>query len=195
MTATDRNLMDAHIGGDKEAFEILLRRYGPAVLGYLMKMTHNTHHAEDLFQETFRRAYEHAGQFRGQCFKPWLFKIATHAAISRYRKEKNTPTVSLSRPLCPDGVHCQTLENTLPADTAEPVRQLERAEQCRQVQSALLKLPEKQRAALIMSYYHKLTCSQIAEAMDCSVGSVKTHLFRALKRLRTLLPEPAGGIQ
>ena len=192
---SDRNLMDAHVRGDREAFELLLRRHGPIVLGYLTKMTHNKDHAEDLFQETFRRAYENAGQFRGELLKPWLFKIATHTAINHYRKEKNTPTVSLDQPVCGDGIHCSTLESTLAADAIEPDRQLELDEQRRMVRNSLMQLPEKQRAALVLSYYHKLTYSQIAEAMNCSVGSVKTHLFRALKKLRTLLPKPAGGIK
>ncbi len=192
---SDRNLIDAHIRGDTEAFAALLRRYGPIVLGYLTKMTRNRDHAEDLFQETFRRVHQNAGQFRGDDLKPWLFKIATHAAINRYRKDKRVQAVSLNQPLCSDGEHCATLESTLAADTAEPSRQLELAEQRRIVQNSLMQLPEKQRAALVLSYYHKLSHSQIAETLDCSVGTVKTHLFRALKKLKTLLPEPAGEMQ
>ncbi|MBL7214040.1 MAG: sigma-70 family RNA polymerase sigma factor [Phycisphaerae bacterium] len=192
---SDRNLVDAHIRGDTEAFATLLRRYGPPVLGYLTKMTHNKDHAEDLFQETFRRVHQNAGQFRGEHIKPWLFKIATHTAINRYRKEKNTPAISLNQPLCTDGVHCATLQSSLAADTVEPGRQMELDEQRQLVRNSLMQLPEKQRAALVLSYYHKLNHSQIAEAMDCSVGTVKTHLFRALKKLRTLLPQPVGGMQ
>jgi len=187
---SDRNLMDAHIGGDTEAFTVLVRRHGPIVLGYLTKMTRNSDHAEDLFQETFRRAHENAGQFQGESLKPWLLTIATHTAINHWRKEKNAPTVSLNQPVCSDGVHCATLEGTLAADTVEPVRQAELDEQRQMVRNSLMQLSDKQRAALILSYYHKLTHSQIAEAMDCSVGAVKTHLFRALKKLRTLLPKP-----
>lgn len=190
---SDRNLMDAHVRGDTEAFSLLLGRHGPIVLGYLTKMTHNPDHAEDLFQETFRRVHEHAGQFRGEQLRPWLLTIATRTAINRSRHEKKRQMISLSQPVCSDGIHCP-LESTLAADTIEPDRELELDEQRRMVRSRLLQLPEKQRAALVLSYYHKLTHSQIAEAMDCSVGTVKTHLFRALKRLRTLLPEPAGGI-
>lgn len=193
--ASDRNLMDAHVRGDTEAFTALVRRHGPTVLGYLTKMTRNLDHAEDLFQETFRRVHENAGQFQGESFKPWLFKIATHTAINRWRKEKNAPTVSLNQPACTDGEHCPELQSMLAADTTEPSREVELAEQRRMVRSSLMQLPEKQRAALIPSYYHKLTHSQIAEAMNCSVGTVKTHLFRALKKLRALLPQPAGGIQ
>ena len=191
---SDRNLMNAHIGGDTQAFSALVRRHGPIVLGYLTKMTQNSDHAEDLFQETFRRVHEKAGQFQGENLKPWLLTIATHAAINRYRKEKNAPTLSLNQPSCSDGVHCATLQSTLAANTTEPSREVELDEQRQIVRNSLMQLPDKQRAALVLSYYHKLTHSQIAETMGCSVGTVKTHLFRALKKLRTLLPEPAGGM-
>ena len=192
---SDRNLMDAHISGDPEAFRALLARYGPPVLGYLTKMTHNKDQAEDLFQETFRRVHEHAGQFRGEELKPWLFKIATHTAVNRYRKQNRTPAVSLNLPLCADGVHCTTLQSTLAADTEDPARQAQLDEQRQQVRRRLMQLPEKQRAVLILCYYHKLSHLQIAEAMGCSVGAVKTHLFRALKKLKTLLGELANEIQ
>ena len=192
---SDRNLMDAHMDGDTQAFSALVRRHGPIVLGYLTKMTRNSDHAEDLFQETFRRVHEKAGQFQGQNLKPWLLTIATHAAINRYRKEKNAPAISLNQPVCTDGEHCPELQSTLAVETTEPSQQVELDEQRRMVRNSLMQLPEKQRAALVLSYYHKLTHSQIAEAMGCSIGAVKTHLFRALKKLRTLLPEPAGGIQ
>ena len=191
---SDRNLMDAHMDGDTQAFSALVRRHGPIVLGYLTKMTRNPDHAEDLFQETFRRVHENAGQFQGQNLKPWLLTIATHAAINRYRKEKNAPALSLNQPSCSDGVHCATLQSTLAANTTEPSREVELDEQRQIVRNSLMQLPDKQRAALVLSYYHKLTHSQIAETMGCSVGTVKTHLFRALKKLRTLLPEPAGGM-
>lgn len=187
--------MDAHLDGDPAAFETLLRRHGPVVLGYLTKMTHNADNAEDLFQETFRRVHEHASQFKGDSFRPWVFTIATRTAINQYRKQKNTPALSLNQPLCTNGEHCTTLEATLPAETADPGQMAELEEKRRQVRNSLMKLPEKQRAALVLSYYHKFSHKQIAETLDCSVGAVKTHLFRALKKLRTLLPEPAGGLK
>ena len=66
-------------------------------------------------------------------------------------------------------------------------------EQRQQVRDALDQLPEQQRAALILSYYHKLTYQQIAELLGCSINTVKTHVFRALKKMAALLPDPAGG--
>ena len=196
MQQTDRNLMDAYCGGEKEAFETLVRRHGLVVLGYLVKMTHNQDHAEDLFQETFQKVHQHAAAFKGEDLRPWIFKIATNAALNRYRKEKKYAAVSLSSPVgCSDGVHCSSLENTLSANTPGPDDEVELQEKRRTVRRALDQLPAQQRAALILNYYHQLSYQQIAESLGCSVGAVRTHLFRALKKMAAMLPDPAGGIE
>ena len=193
---TDRNLIDAYLAGQNGAFETLVRRHGAAVLGYLVKMTQNQDHAEDLFQETFQKVHEHAGSFKGDDLRPWIFKIATNAAVGQWRKERKHAAVSLAAPVgCPGGTHCPTLESTLASDTPEPVEQVTLNEQRQQVRNALDQLPQNQRAALTLSYYHKLTYQQIAESLDCSVGTVKTHIFRALKKMAALLPNPAGGVE
>lgn len=197
MHDSDRNLVDSHLRGEGGAFETLVRRYGPSVLGYLTKMTHNRDQAEDLFQETFVRVHERAGQFRGENLKGWLFTIATRLAAGQWRRQKRTAAVSLNQPAgaCADGVHCGTLEGIIPDTAAGPDREAELEERRRLVRSALGRLPEKQRAAIILSYYHHMTYAEIAETMGCSLGAVKTHIFRAMKRLSTLLEEPAGGIE
>jgi len=193
---TDRNLIDAYLSGEKEAFETLVRRHGAAVLGYLTKMTHNQDHAEDLFQETFQKVHQNAASFTGNNLRPWLLKIATNAAIGRWRKEKKHAATSLAAPVgCSDGLHCHTLESTLKANTLQPVEEVELEEKRQQVRAALNTLPAQQRAALILNYYHHMTYQQIAKSLGCSVGSVRTHLFRALKKMAAVLPNPAGGVE
>ena len=193
---TDRNLMDSYRRGETQAFETLVRRHGGAVLGYLVKMTHNKDHAEDLFQETFQRVHENADKFSGDNLRPWVLKIATNAAIGRWRKENKHAAVSLSSPIgCSDGQNCPALASTLESDVPEPVEQVELNEKRQQVRAALNTLPTQQRAALILNYYHQMTYKQIAESLDCSVGAVRTHLFRALKKMAAVLPNPAGGVE
>ncbi|MBP8604455.1 MAG: RNA polymerase sigma factor [Phycisphaerae bacterium] len=195
MDDSDRNLLDAFRSGQTGAFETIVRRHGPAVLGYLTKMTHNHEQAEDLFQETFQKAHKYAAAFHGDNLRPWLVTIAARTAITRRQQEKKHTAVSLSQPICADGIHCGTLETTLPAGAPQPADQLILDEQRRQVRDALGKLPEQQRTALILNYYHQFTHQQIAEVLNCSVGTVKTHLFRALKKMAALLPDPAGENQ
>jgi RNA polymerase sigma-70 factor (ECF subfamily) len=196
MQDSDRQLMDAYVGGDAKAFETLVRRHGPSVLGYLTKMTHHHDQAEDLFQETFQKVHEHAASFRGELLRPWLLTIAANAALGRRRRDKKHSLVSLSGAGdCGDGRHCGTTAGDVPAVTPEPADELALEEQRRRVRDALGRLPEQQRTALILNYYHQFSYKQIAEALNCSVGAVKTHLFRALKKMAALLPDPAGGAE
>lgn len=196
MHESDRNLVDAHLQGKGGAFETLVRRYGPCVLGYLTKMTNNRDQAEDLFQETFVRVHERASQFRGENLKGWLFTIATRLTAGHFGRQKRMAAVSLSQPaqVCADGAHCGTLEGIIPDGGPGPQEEVQLEEKRQLVRAALGRLPEKQRAAVILSYYHHMTYAQIAETMGCSLGSVKTHIFRGMKRLSTLLEEQAGGI-
>jgi RNA polymerase sigma-70 factor (ECF subfamily) len=196
MHDSDRNLVEAHLQGEGGAFETLVRRYGPSVLGYLTKMTNNRDQAEDLFQETFVRVHQRAGQFRGENLNGWLFTIATRLTAGHFKKHKRSAAVSLNQPagVCTDGVHCATLEGIIPDTSPGPDQEAEIEEKRQLVRAALGRLPEKQRAAVILSYYHQMTYAQIAETMGCSLGAVKTHMFRAMKRLSSLLDEQAGGI-
>jgi RNA polymerase sigma-70 factor (ECF subfamily) len=194
MEHNDRILIEAHLNGSADAFETIIRRHGPAVYGYLVKMVKDTHKADDLFQETFRKAYEKVGEFRGVDLKPWIHMIATNAALTSFRQEKRRHMVSLNSDFsCSDGIHCAEIDNAVMADQKGPSEILEIEEKRRSVRQALLKLPEQQRTTLILSYYQKLTYKQIAEILDCSIGTVKTNMFRALKRLAVLLPESSGG--
>lgn len=190
MDSTDRNLVDAYLGGETTAFEQIIRRHGPAVLGYLTKMTHNPDKAEDLFQETFHKAYRKAGTFRGDHLRPWLLAIATNTALTDRRRTRRLAFVSLD---CSDGAHCPQLAD--PDTAADPRREILLEERKGQVRRALMSLPEKQRAAVILYYYHKLTYPQIADALGCTLGTVKTSMFRALKTLAGRLPSLSGGIE
>jgi len=192
MSDADRNLVDAHLKGDPMAFETIIRRYGPAVLGYLTKMAQNQHMAEDLFQETFSKVHQKAHTFRGQNLRPWVFAIASNTAFTRFRKKK-LPVFSLDQ-TCPDGEHCPTAQIADPRQSADPARQAMDEERKSQVRKALMTLPEKQRATVILSYYHKLSYKQIAEALHCTIGAVKTNMFRALKKLAVELPDFRGGV-
>ncbi|MCK4563389.1 MAG: RNA polymerase sigma factor [Verrucomicrobia bacterium] len=182
MERTDELLLEAYREGDESAFPELLQRYKGPLFGYLMRMARNQEIAEDLFQETFLRVHEKAHTFRtGAKFKSWLFTIATHIAIDHLRRSKHRPQL-------------QAMESKVPVpspgnDPAAETAQLELRET---VRDAVDTLPPRQRAALVLSYYQGHTYPEVAAIMGCSLGSVKTHMSRALKTLATRLPE--GGV-
>jgi len=193
MEHTDKSLIDAHCRGDKEAFGELVRRYGDSVLGYLTKMTHNREQAEDMFQETFKRVHEKAHTLTGNRFKSWLFTIATRVAIDGLRRKKRLATVSLNQRIdCADG-NCEELGAVVEAvDSCNPSEQAQKAEQKEQVLRAVELLPARQRATLVLVYYQQHTFREAAEALGCSIGTVKTQMLRALKTLARRLPDISG---
>ena len=190
MENTDKSLIDAHCQGDPAAFGELVRRYGNSVLGYLIRMSGNREQAEDLFQETFKRVHEKAHTFRGPQFKGWLFKIATRVALDGIRRGNRTKVVSLNQQLDCDNPSSEQLGAVALADNScNPSEQALKAEQTEQVRQAIGSLPSKQRATLVMAYYQQLSYPEVAEVLGCSVGTVKTQMFRALRTLAHKLPE------
>ncbi|OHB60865.1 MAG: hypothetical protein A2168_04300 [Planctomycetes bacterium RBG_13_50_24] len=190
MENTDKNLIEAHRQGDPAAFGELVRRYGDSVLGYLIRMSRNREQAEDLFQETFKRVHEKAHTFRGPQFKGWLFKIATRVTLDGLRHGKRIKAVSLNHQLDCDNPNSEQLGAVALADNScNPSEQALKAEQTEQVRRAIELLPERQRATLVLAYYQQLSYPDVAEVLGCSVGTVKTQMFRALKTLAQKLPE------
>lgn len=178
-------LIDEMIAGDEKAFEKVVRLYGDQLLGYLTKMTGCRATAEDRFQETFKRIYEKKHTFKGGNFKSWMFRIATNIVMDGFRKEKNVPQVSLANN--DDDARNENFD--IPDDSSDPAENVEKAEQASLVRSVIAKLPKRQKATLVMSYYQKLTYREVAEVLDCSIGTVKTQMFRALRTLADNLPE------
>ena len=189
----DESLVAAHLRGDPAAFGELVRRYGDGILGYLFRMTGNRDQAEDLFQETFQKVHEKARTFRGGSFKSWLFTIATRLTIDTLRRRHRVGFLSLS---------CQgdgdddppALAAVAARDAADPVDELVKEEQKEQVRRAIAALPAGQRAALVLAYYQQLSYAEVAEALGCSVGAVKTQMSRALAKLAQRLPDSTDVI-
>ena len=189
MVKTDKSLIDAHIKGDTTAFGELVRRYGDGLLGYLTTMTGSVEKAEDLFQETFKRVHEKAGTFRGSRIKGWLFTIATNVAIDGFRRNGRLQVTSLNQKLDCDDEGRELSAVALADNSHEPSQKAIMTERKEQVRRALELLPAKQRATLVLAYYQQLSYPEVAQVLDCSVGTVKTQMYRALKTLAQKLPD------
>ena len=193
MEKTDKSLIDAHLQGDSTAFGELVRRYGDSLLGYLTKICRNREQAKDLFQETFRKVHEKAHTLKSSHFKSWLYTIATRVAMDSLRKQKRVQMVSLSNKVDCDGDNCPELGAVMVADDClDPPQEAVKAEQKQQVRQAVESLPDRQRATLVLAYYQGLSYREVATALDCSIGTVKTQMFRALRTLAQRLPDVSG---
>ena len=193
MEITDKSLIDAHLQGDSEAFGELVRRYGDSLLGYLTKICRNREQAKDLFQETFKRVHEKAHTLRSNQFKSWLYTIATRVAMDGLRKDNRVRMVSLSQSVGCDGDNCPELGVVAAAaDCDDPAQEASKAEQKELVRRAVESLPDRQRVTLVLAYYQGLSYREVATALDCSIGTVKTQMFRALRTLAQRLPDISG---
>ena len=193
MEETDKSLIDAHLQGDQEAFGELVRRYGDSLLGYLTKICRNREQAKDLFQETFKRVHEKAHTLRSSQFRSWLYTIATRVALDGLRRGSRIRMVSLNQSVGCDGDNCPEPGAVAVAeDCLDPAQEAIRDEQKEQVRRAVESLPDRQRVTLVLAYYQGLSYREVATALDCSIGTVKTQMFRALRTLAQRLPDTSG---
>jgi len=192
MDKTDKSLIDAHLQGDSEAFGELVRRYGDSLLGYLTKICRNREQAKDLFQETFRKVHEKAHTLKSSHFKSWLYTIATRVAMDSLRRSGRVRMVSINSRAGCDGDNCPELGASLAEEAHDPSHEAVVAEQKEQVRRALESLPERQRVTVVLAYYQGLSYREVAAALNCSIGTVKTQMFRALRTLSQRLPDVSG---
>ena len=171
----DADLVRAAAGGDRAAFEALVTRHQRNVYRLCYRFVPNHEDASELAQDAFVRAYRSLGKFEGQAqFSTWLHRITVNVCLNRLALK--TPK---SAPL-------KDVEKTPGREEAADAAML-RGEQATRVRAAIAKLPEKQRATLILRVYHDLPHEEIARALGSSVGAAKTNLFHALGNLRKLL--------
>ncbi len=166
----EREAIEASRRGEREAFDRLVLRYQRDVYRLCYRFVNNHEDANDLAQEAFLRAWRAIPRFRGESsFSTWLYRIAVNACLN-FR--------ALRRPAAQE----------LPDALADPVpgaeQRLESDDEVRRVREAIARLPEKQRATLILKVYHELTHQEVAQVLGSSVGTVKANLFHALANLR-----------
>jgi len=189
MDFSDKSLIQAHLKGDTEAFGRIVRRYGNGLLGFLTKICGNRELAEDLFQETFERVHEKLHTVRGNSLRPWLFRIATNVAINQRRKQKRRDMKSLNGQLDCNGHNREPAATAVMEKQEQPFEKAVSSEQKEQVRRALYGLPDKQKTALVLVYYQHLSYREVAQVLNCSMGTIKTHIYRALRKLAKQLPD------
>jgi RNA polymerase sigma-70 factor (ECF subfamily) len=189
MARSDVQLMLDVKAGDERSFELLLQRYRTPLVNFLYRMVRAREEAEDLAQEVFLRVYRARKDYVPSAkFTTWLFRIATNLALNSVRDNRHQRMeVSLDAPVTVDAEDGD--EKAL--DIAEKHPNIEQylVEEARKkmIRHAIDKLPEKQRAAVLLHKYQELDYGDIAKILECSESALKSLLFRAYETLRVEL--------
>lgn len=180
MTLADDSLIEKSKQGDMEAFNQLVRRYDVKIYNVAYRFMGNHADACDLAQETFIRAYQALPKFRGDSgFLTWLYRICSNACRDELRRQQRQQKVSLDK--LPNGVD---ISAHVKSSEPLPEEMLERQELKLAVQSFLNSLSEEHRLILILREIQELSYDEIARALDCSIGTVKSRLSRARRALK-----------
>ncbi|MDE2088861.1 MAG: RNA polymerase sigma factor RpoE [Gammaproteobacteria bacterium] len=188
--SVDRELVERVRNGDKKAFDILVLKYQHKIVKLVSRYIHDASETLDVAQEAFLKAYRALPSFRGEsAFYTWLYRIAINTA-------KNHLVAQARRPP-DDDVDVQDAEQYEVQgrlrEFATPERLLLKDEIERTVFRAIEELPEDLRTAIILREIEGMSYEEIAQAMGCPVGTVRSRIFRAREaidnKLRPLLDQ------
>lgn len=186
--ALDKALVERVQAGEKRAFDLLVRKYQHKVVALVSRYANSHAECEDIAQESFVRAWRAIGSFRGDsAFYTWMYKIAVNTAKNHLvALSRRPPAGDID---AEDAVFIPGAERM--HDLATPERELMRQEIEQTVFAAVQALPEELRTAINLREVDGMSYEDIAQAMDCPIGTVRSRIFRAREaideKLRPLL--------
>lgn len=188
----DQVLVERAQRGDKQAFGLLVSKYQRRVFRLLSRLIRDSAEVEDAAQEAFIKAYRALPNFRGDsAFYTWLYRIALNTAKNWLMTQRRRP-VALSS-MSADGEESDVVDPGL-QDSATPEAALASRQVGEAIDRAIAHLPEELSMAVVLREIEGLSYEEIAEAMQCPVGTVRSRLFRAREaiaaELRPLLDVP-----
>lgn len=185
MEPSDRELVEQAARGDRPAFDALVRRHGPAVLNLLRRALGRDDAVNDLFQDTFLRAFRAIDRLKEpERLRSWLATIAMNRVRRHFERARN-PRV-LYGPT--GGGEDETLvEPSDPPGDADPAEEAERRERTALLRAAIERLPPRQRAVLSLRLDFELPYREIAEMLEITEENARACHYQALRSLRRLL--------
>ncbi len=170
--------------GDKSAFDLLVLKYQHKIGHLVTRYVHDVHESQDVTQEAFIKAYRGLKNFRGDsAFYTWLYRIAINTAKNHL--------VTRSRKISDSGIDAADAEQfesgVALRENASPDRVMATEEIARVVQETIELLPEDLRTAITLREFDGMSYEEIAEAMDCPIGTVRSRIFRAREAIDTNL--------
>ncbi|OSZ67541.1 RNA polymerase sigma factor RpoE [Hydrogenophaga sp. IBVHS2] len=197
---SDVMLVQRTLAGEQRAFELLVIKYQRRVERLIGRMVRDVDLVEDIAQETFIRAYRALAQFRGDAqFYTWLYRIAVNTAKKQLLELKRDPLVFPSQLKSGDDDETSGPEREPSlgmADTETPDAVLASKEIAEAVNAVMESLPEELRMAITLREIEGMSYEEIAEALDCPIGTVRSRIFRAREaisgRIKPMLERQGG---
>ncbi len=178
---SDQALISLIKNGDKDAFSILVKRYEKKVLNILFLQLGSIPELEDLAQEVFIKVFKNLKNFRGEAkFSTWLYRITIN--ISYDYRRKNKIVYSLDTPLSDE--EDDTFEKFIPDDGNDPLEEVEKRDLQEKMRRIIQNLSQEYQEVLILREYEGLSYEEIANILNCPVGTVESRLFRAREELK-----------
>jgi len=187
--AADQLLVERVQNGDKKAFDVLVLKYQQKVANLISRYIRDPAEVLDVTQEAFIKAYRALPKFRGDsAFYTWLYRVAINTAKNHLAAQSRRPPQ--------DDIEAETAEQmdmgTRLKENATPEHLAMQDEIARTIKSALEALPEELRTALSLREFEGLSYEEIAEAMDCPIGTVRSRIFRAREAIDNKLKPLIG---
>ncbi|MBZ0224623.1 MAG: RNA polymerase sigma factor RpoE [Comamonas sp.] len=178
---SDLQLVERTVAGDQRAYELLVIKYQRRIERLIGRMVRDVDLVQDIAQETFLRAYRALHQFRGDAqFYTWLYRIAVNTAKKTLMDLKRDPLITESalRGAVDDDDETSVMTRELTTDDT-PETLLAAQEVAQAVNTALQALPQELRQAVTLREIEGLSYEEIAQAMGCPIGTVRSRIFRA----------------
>lgn len=172
----DEGLMANVAKGQRGPLETLVRRYATPLLTFIQRMIGDRHRSEELFQEVFLAVWNKKHQYEfPRAFKPWLFAIALNKCRADFRKPRVITAHFAEEAVSQSEDGRAPLESMIATETAEKVA------------LAITRLPTQQRTVVVLRIWQELSYTEIADLLQRSEGTVRSHMYHALASLRGIL--------
>jgi len=184
---SDTQIIEQTLGGEPDAFNLLVRRWERHIYGLTLRMLGRDEEAKDATQETFLAAYRNLSKFRGEAkFSSWIYRIALNVCNTRLRSRPRTG-LSIEEQRESTGFE-------IAAETDDLGAGIQQEQVTRYVRRALQTLPPEMRQVIIMKEYEGLKFVEIAEILGIPLSTVKTRMYTGLNELRKRLEHLRGAI-
>ncbi len=194
---SDAGLVQRTVAGDQRAFELLVIKYERRVQRLIARLVRDVDLVEDIAQESFIRAYRALPQFRGDAqFYTWLYRIAVNTAKKTLMDMKRDPVVTRSAMQSGDEDDETFSQEDHLSSSETPESSLQAKEIAAAVNAAIDALPEDLRQAVTLREIEGLSYEEIAQAMNCPIGTVRSRIFRSREaisaKLKPMLDHQSG---